>query len=327
MDPYRLRVLRELGERGSLAAVARALHVSPSAVSQQLAVLQRNVTVPLTERRGRVLALTDAGAALAAAAMDVAIALDRADRAVQDHLEDPHAPVSLAAFHSAALTYFPPLLTHLASRDGPAVFCTDADVSQADTPALIADFDLVIAQRLDHTPPWPTRRLTAIPLIHEPLLVAIPRGHPLADRDALSAVDVADQPWISVHDGYPLQPTLALIAATAGRPLTLVHRINDLTVAAALVASGSALAVLPAYTTPPHADVVLHELTDVRSGRSIDVLTRPETLHRASALHVLHTLRSLATATATDTASEPERQTPEAEHTTARRSSRRFEPS
>ncbi|WNV87919.1 LysR substrate-binding domain-containing protein [Umezawaea sp. Da 62-37] len=101
-----------------------------------------------------------------------------------------------------------------------------------------------------------------------------------------------------MHDGYPLQPTLALIAAAAGRPLTVTHRINDLTVAAAVVASGSALAVLPAYTTPPRADVLLRELTDVRSGSSIDVLTRPETLHRASARHVLDVLRALVTASA-----------------------------
>ena len=304
MDPYRLRVLRELGERGSLAAVARALHVTPSAVSQQLGALQRTIAVPLTERHGRVLVLTDAGAALAAAAVDVATALDRADRAVQDHLEDPCAPVSLAGFQSAALTYFPPLLSHLATRGGPPVSCADADVAQADTPALVADYDLVVAQRLDHTPPWPTRRLTAIPLIHEPLLVGIPRGHPLAAHHRLSAADVAGQSWISVHDGYPLQPTLALIAAAAGRPLNVAHRINDLTVAAAIVASGSALALLPAYTTPFHAAVVLRELTDVRSGRSIDVLTRPETLHRASALHVLNALRTLVTDNATTAGSK-----------------------
>lgn len=299
MDPYRLRVLRELGERGSLAAVARALRVSPSAVSQQLAALQRGIPVPLTERRGRALVLTDAGTALAAAAVDVAAALDRASRAVQDHLEDPGASVSLAGFHSAALTYFPPLLAYLNAQGGPPVACADADVAQADFPALVADYDLVLAHRLDHTADWPTDRLTAIPLVHEPLLIGLPTSHPLAHKKELSAADVAGQPWISVHDGFPLQPTLALIAAAAGRPLNIAHRINELTVAAAVVASGAALALLPAYTTPPHPTVVLRELTDVRSGRSIDVLTRPETLHRASARRVLEVLRAVVSAPAT----------------------------
>ncbi|WNV87918.1 hypothetical protein [Umezawaea sp. Da 62-37] len=119
--------------------------------------------MPLTERRGRVLVLTDAGAALAAAAVDVATALDRADRAVRDHLEDPRAPVGLAGFHSAALTYFLSLLTRLARQGSPPVSCADADVTHAGVPALVADFDLVLAQRLDHTPHWPVHRLTAIP--------------------------------------------------------------------------------------------------------------------------------------------------------------------
>lgn len=295
MDAYRLQVLRELGERGSLAAVAAAMGLSPSAVSQQLAALQRGIAIPLTRRRGRTLALTAAGEALAQAAVQVATALDQASRAVAEHLEDPAGPVSVAAFHSAALTWFPPLLTHLATVGGPPLSCADADVAQEDFPALVADHDLVIAHRLDHTAPWPTQRISVIPLAYEPLLVAIPAAHPLAQREHLAAADVAAQPWISVHDDFPLQPTLDLIAAAAGRPLNVVHRINELTVAAAVVASGAALALLPAYTTTPHPAVVLRELTDVRAGRSIDVLTRPETLHRAAARHVLDALRAIAT--------------------------------
>lgn len=110
MEVHQLRVLRELGERGSVAAVARALHVTPSAVSQQLTALQRSSRAPLTERCGRRLVLTDAGRALAAAAVDVLGALDRAAHAVDGYLEDPTQPVSLAAFHSAGLATFGPLL-------------------------------------------------------------------------------------------------------------------------------------------------------------------------------------------------------------------------
>jgi DNA-binding transcriptional LysR family regulator len=293
MEVHQLRILRELGERGSVAAVARALHVTPSAVSQQLAALQRSSRAPLTERRGRRLALTDAGRRLAAAAVEVIGALDRAAHAVDGYLDDPTQPVTVAAFHSAALAYFAPLIGHLQCTGGPPVHCADADVAQSDFPALVADYDLVLAHRLDSSPPWPTDRLTVVPLVHEPLYIALPDASPLADSPRLTAADVATQPWISVHDGFPVQGTLAAIAAAAGRPLDITHRINEFTVAASVVASGAALALLPGYTTIPNPRVVLRPLDDVPAGRHIDVLTRPETPSRASVQVVLQALHAI----------------------------------
>ncbi|BEL03226.1 LysR family transcriptional regulator [Actinoplanes sichuanensis] len=295
MDPHHLRLLRELGERGSVAAVARAMHITPSAVSQQLNTLQRSARVPLTERRGRRLVLTGAGRALAAAAVEVMTALDRAARAVGDHLDAPDAPVSVAAFHSAALTWFAPLITRLAEAGGPPVRCADEDVAHADFPALVGDYDLVVAHRLAHSPPWPADRLTVIPLIEEPLYVAMSADHPLAQRPRLTAADVVGWPWISVHEGFPLEGVLTAIAAAAGRPLDIRHRINEFTVTASVVAAGEVLALLPGRTTTPHPQLMLRPLADIPAARHIDILTRPESLHRAAVRTVLETLKSIAT--------------------------------
>ena len=292
MDLHHLKLLRELGDRGSVAAVAAALHITPSAVSQQLKLLQRSAPVPLTERRGRRLALTDAGRALAAAAAEVWTALDRADRVVGAYLDDPATPVSVAAFHSAALAYFPALL-----HAGVAPLrCSDQDVAHAEFPALAADYDLVLAHRLAHSPPWPGDRLTVVPLVYEPLYVALPAGHRLAARAALTAADVGGEDWISVHDGFPLEGVLQAIAAAAGRPLRVVHRINEFTVAAAVVAAGAGVALLPGYTSPVQAGVVLRPLADLPAGRHIDVLARPERLHRAAVRAVLKALQEIAAA-------------------------------
>ncbi len=288
MDPHHLRLLRELGERGSLAAVARASRITPSAVSQQLNALQRQSKVPLTERRGRRLVLTAAGQALAAAAVDVMAALDRAARAVGDHLDDPGAPVSVAAFNSAALTWFAPLIAR-----APQVRCTDRDVAHADFPSLVGDYDLVIAHRLAHSPPWPADRIAVIPIMREPLYVAMSLTHPLAAREPLTASDVGAWPWISVHDGFPLTGVLTAIAAAAGRPLDVRHRVNEFTVAASLVAAGDMLALLPGRTTVPGPRLALRALTDLPVARHIDVLARPETLHRASVRAVLDALRAI----------------------------------
>ncbi|UQU62717.1 LysR family transcriptional regulator [Couchioplanes caeruleus] len=291
MDLHHLRLLRELGDRGSLAAVARAMHITPSAVSQQLRSLQRSARVPLTERRGRRLVLTGAGRSLAAAAIEVSTALDRAGRAVDAYLDDPAAPVTVAAFHSAGLTYFGPLL----ARAGlPPVRCSDEDVAQVRFPGLAADYDLVLAHRLAHSPPWPADRLTVVPLVHEPLYVAMPAGHRLAAKTTLTAGDVAGEAWLCVHEGFPLEGVLTAIAAAAGRPLEIVHRVNDFTVAAAIVAAGGGLALLPGYTGRPDPGVVLRPLADLPAGRHIDVLARPESLHRAAVRTVLSALREIA---------------------------------
>ncbi|SDS77660.1 LysR family transcriptional regulator [Actinoplanes derwentensis] len=288
MDPHHLRLLRELGERGSVAAVARAMHITPSAVSQQLNVLQRSSPVPLTERRGRRLVLTAAGAALAAAAVEVMTALDRAARAVGEHLDDPDAPVTIAGFHSAGQAWFAPLILR-----APGVRCSDADVAHADFPALVGDYDLVLAHRLAHSPPWPADRLTVVPIMTEPLYVAMSADHPLSARDPLRATDVSTWPWISVHTGFPLEGVLTAIAATAGRPLDVRHRINDFGVAACLVAAGDVLALLPGRLTVADPRLVLRPLADLPAARHIDVLARPETLHRAAVRTVLDTLREI----------------------------------
>ncbi len=307
MDLHQLYVLRELGERGSVAAVARALFVSSSAVSQQLSALQRSTGVALTERRGRTLVLTAAGTALAAAAATVSTAMAAAEEAVARFHDEPTAPVSLSAFHSAGLAWFGPLIARLAAdpalaapagrvgRVGPHVRCGDEDVAQQDFPALVADYDLVVAHRLPHDPHWPDR-VTVTPLIYEPLDVALAVGHPLAGRSSVSVADVADEPWIAGHLGFPLAEAVNVVAASAGHPLRIEHRINEFFVAASVVASGAAIALLPRYTMAPApgSGLVLLPFRDLQVGRQIDVLSRPETLLRASVRQVLDALRMVA---------------------------------
>ncbi len=244
MDAAHLRLLRELGDRGSVAAVAAAQHVSASAVSQQLAHLQARVPVPLTVRRGRTLVLTAAGEALAAAGTRVDEALTSAREAVGAFLESDERPVRVSAFHSAGLALFGPLLREL---DGiPPLHLADADVAHRDFPGLTADHDLVIAHRLAHDAPWPVDRVVATPLLTEALDIALPATHPrCARRERLRAIDVADERWVSVHPGFPLAGVLDHLAAHVGRPLDIAHRINEFSVTAEVVRAGAAIAVLP----------------------------------------------------------------------------------
>ncbi|MFC8514557.1 LysR family transcriptional regulator [Streptomyces sp. NPDC057257] len=293
MDERQLRILRELGELGSVTAVAEALLVTPSAISQQLRLLQRSIPVPLTERRGRRLVLTDAGQALAGAAIEVETALARARHTVGEFLERPEGEVSVAAFHSAAATFFPLLLRALGGPGAPVPRLADEDVAQEDFPRLTREYDLVLAHRLDHTPPWPDT-VTATTLLREPLDVAMPADHPLAARRRVTPRDVADQPWITVHDGFPVLATIEAIAAAAGRRLHLAHRINEFAVVAEAVAAGGGLALMPRWTVRPHPDLVLRPLSGVRARRHIDALYRPERTARSAVRTVLAELRRAA---------------------------------
>ncbi|MFE9022845.1 LysR family transcriptional regulator [Streptomyces sp. NPDC007808] len=293
MDERQLRILRELGELGSVTAVAEALLVTPSAISQQLRLLQRALPVPLTERQGRRLALTDAGQALAAAAVEVETALARARHTVEEFVERPDAEVSVAAFHSAGAAFFPLLLRGLAGPGRPVPRLVDEDVPQEDFPRLTGEYDIVLAHRLDFAPPWPDT-VAASTLLREPLDVAMPAGHPLAAKRRVTPRDVADEPWIAVHDGFPVLAVVEAVAAAAGRRLRLAHRINEFAVVAEVVAAGGGIALMPRWTMRPHPALVLRPLSGVQARRHIDALYRPERTARTAIRTVLAELRHAA---------------------------------
>jgi len=291
MELGQLRALRELGDRGSIAAVAAAMRVSASSVSQQISALQRHSPAPLTYKLGRRTALTDAGRALAAAAIDVEVALERAEQAVARFQGAESGTVSVAAFHSAGLALFGPLLA-----DGQQVSLSDFDVAQQDFPALTTRHDLVLAHRLVGSPPWPTS-VRVEPLLFEPLDVAVRRDHRLAAKAEIEPADLRDEDWVAVHEGFPLEQALAVIAGIGGGEARILHRINEFRVAAAVVAVSGCIALMPRYTTDlrEHPELVLRPLAHPGLGRYIDCLARPETLERATVKTVLARIRTIAT--------------------------------
>jgi DNA-binding transcriptional LysR family regulator len=296
MDPYQLSVLRELGDQGSVASTARALGVSPSAVSQTLATLQRRFKAPLTQKRGRSVELTDAGEALVVAAVAVAEALSKAEAAVDEFVGGIDRTVRVSAFHSAAVTFFPGLAAKAQTEGFPTVECVDEDVERVSFPALTASYDIVIAHRMSHTPPWSRDRLAVLSLLREPMDVAMHSSHPLATRDSLAPADLVGTTWISTHAGFSPADMLDAIAAAAGHPMRVVHRINDFGTAAAMAAEGEHLTLLPRHTVriEPSQQVVLRPLTGMRTLRHVDMLIRPERVaHRAISL-VVDALRQLA---------------------------------
>ena len=297
MEIHQLEMLRELGALGSVKAVAETLLVTPSAVSQQLAALQKTVEVPLTRKEGRNLVLTAAGQVLADAGAAVVSAMADARMAIGTYHGSPDAPVTLSGFHSAGQALFAPLARALDGPGRPRILLSDEDVAQQDFPALTARYDLVLAHRMDHSPRWPAERVAVIPLAHEPLDVALPANHRLAGQDAVTAADVVGEPWVTSHTGYSPSDVLSAVAAVSSKELNIIHRINDYSTVAALVAAGGVVGLLPRHTGRPvlNPGIVLRPLEGISTRRRIDILARPENLKRRSVLIVCEALRAIMT--------------------------------
>ncbi|WP_340685260.1 LysR family transcriptional regulator [Amycolatopsis coloradensis] len=292
MDIGRLRTLREFADRGSVTAAAKALHCTPSAVSQQLRALQSDVGLALTEPAGRGLRLTDAGRALVARADDVLAALERAESELDTYRSAPRGRVRVAIFQSAGLMLLPGLLRRTAEFDGLDVIVRDVDMTPPEVPGLVADYDIVVAHRDEHAPSLGSDRLETRHLLREPLDVALPAGHRLAKRRRIELAELADERWISVNAGFPVDDILqSLIIRTGVRP-QVVQRINDFRITERLVAAGHGIALLPRYTmdTRRGSGLVGRPLAGIKAARHVEAVYRIGASSRPAVAKVLDAL-------------------------------------
>ncbi|WP_040841130.1 LysR family transcriptional regulator [Nocardia brevicatena] len=285
MDPRHLELLRDLDERGSVTAVARATHRTPSAVSQQLRSAERAFGTPLAEPVGRGLRLTDAGRVLAAAGRDLAETMARAQASWDDFRGEPTGTVTVAALPSAATFLLPSVFRDLGALPID-LLCADFDIAEAEFPRLVTDHDIVIGHSLSRTVSG-TAGLITVELVREPLDIAMAEHHPLATQPAVTAADVADQPWIGVPPGYPFDAVRLAVEETAGCRLDIRQRVRDNRLVEALIADSDHVAVLPRFTTPHGSGVVLRPLTGLAIGRHVFAILRPDRAERRAVQRVL----------------------------------------
>lgn len=292
MDVERLRLLRELADRGTVAAAAHAMSLTPSAVSQQLKTLQREAGVKLLEPAGRRVRLTEAGRVLVARTDDVLAALDRARAEMDAYRTTPRGTVRVALFPSGAAMLLAGLITRAADH-GIEVSGRDIDRPAADAPALLADHDIVVVHRDERdTAAWNPRYEARI-LLREPLEVVLPPGHPLADQDRVTLAQLAEQPWIGVEGGLMVDDVLRSLAVISGVQPRIVQRVNDFRVVEELVLAGIGVALLPRYVLTAR-QVVRRPLAGVRIARRIEAVTRAGADARPAIATVLDLLQDVA---------------------------------
>ena len=289
-----LSLLHQLKLRGTLTAAAAAMRLSRSAASHQLAALQRAVGLPLTEKVGRGLRLTEAGAALAVQAGRVLDELEGTTAVLETMRDRLSGTVRLAAVQTFAISAVPTLVAGLRDRHPALRLETTTIVAEHAVLAVAAgevDVAVVPSYRTDPIPA--TEGIHAVRLFHDPVRLAVPGSHRLAGgTGAVSLSQLRDERWVAGDAGSYFGELVAMLCSRAGFVPDIAHRSGDYAVVASLVSAGLGVALIPAIAHLSRwPDVVVRPLRSRQAGRDLVALMRNGSVHRPTVGEVVSALR------------------------------------
>jgi DNA-binding transcriptional LysR family regulator len=245
LDVRRMRVLREVALRGSIAAAAEALSFTPSAVSQQLAQLERESGVALLHRGPRSVRLTDAGRVLVAHTEAILARLASAEAEIRSLTAEQAGTIRLGSFPTAAATLVPPALGAMGRRcPEVAVTLREADPGLALGELVSGELDLALLWEYDYVPVVVPGSIECVPLLEDPVRVVLASDHPAARGETVALADLADEPWISSTPLSSCHPFTRRACNAAGFEPRVTAETNDHHVLARLVASGVGVALV-----------------------------------------------------------------------------------
>jgi molybdate transport repressor ModE-like protein len=262
LDARRLRILVEVAERGSISGAAESLGYTPSAASQQIAALERELGVTLLERGARGVAPTEPGRALVRHAERILSALDAAEAEVQSLAGLRSGLLRLAWFATAGATLMPRAIAAFRARH-PQI---ELSLAQADPDEGVVrlgagELDLAVVYDFDLAPTLGDE-LPQVALLADRLNVGLPRGHPLTARRRLVLGDLADEAWIQgVRSGSTVE-VLPTACRAAGFEPKIAFRTDDHLAVRGLVAAGAGVALVPDLTAVvAHPDIVVRRVS------------------------------------------------------------------
>ncbi|TDO43404.1 DNA-binding transcriptional LysR family regulator [Kribbella sp. VKM Ac-2527] len=294
LDPIRLRLLREFAEHGTMTAVGEVCRMTSSAVSQQLATLEREAKVPLFERTGRRVRLTTEGWRLVRHAHIVLNALDAAEADLHS-ASTPRGPVRVATFGTAALQRLLPAIAAARTRHPQLnVILHELEPHEAIDVLRAGDCDLAITFTYnlipEDPPPGVSRHLLGV----ESILIALPADHPAATGDVDLRL-LREEPWMAGSQGTTDHEMLDRACALAGFHPNVIHTADDYALVLRMVREGLGAALVPEVvaTLGVPDGVVLRSITAIEITRTTHALTRTPTPATNALLELLVSVQTV----------------------------------
>jgi DNA-binding transcriptional LysR family regulator len=297
LNVNRMRMLREVAERGGIAAAAETLYMSPSAVSQQMAVLEREAGTPLLERRGRGVRLTAAGESLVAHTDRVLTVLEEARADLADISASVAGTLNTCGFPTAARALLVPALALLRQRH-PRLRLHMSDLEPEESIPLLkrGEMDIIISYGYDRLPEKEDPSIERLLLMTEPHNIALPVGHPEAAHGGpVRLAALAEEQWVVGRDGSPFMDVMLRIANETGFSARVDLHSNDYQVILAAVEAGLGVALIPPlarFSTYP--GVVFRDCADVVINRQIVTVIRKGSSRAPAVAAALQAIREIA---------------------------------
>ena len=290
LNVRRLRLLSELYRRGTIAEVARVVGYTPSAVSQSLAQLEEEAGVPLLERDGRRVRLTPAARGLVTRADRVVAELDAAAADLAAAHGAIGGELKIGAFPSAAAHLVVPAVRDLRERHT-ELSCSIHEHEPEDGVKLLrsGELDVLVSESYDEVQQAPTGGLERHPLLTEPLLLVLPKGHPA--REPVDLTTLRETAWIGGVAGTQFGMVLEQMCRSAGFSPRILHRADDADLHRTLAEAGLGIGLLPALACRGPEQVRFVRLAGASPRRHVSAFVRRGSARRPSLAAVLETLR------------------------------------
>jgi molybdate transport repressor ModE-like protein len=291
LDVKRMRILKEVADRGSFSAAAEALSYTQSAVSQQIAALEREAGTQLVTRGSRGIRLTEAGEALVRHADAILTRLADAEAELEAIAGLRGGRLRLAAFPTVGATLMPLAIAHFRERH-PDIELTVRQLEPEDSLPLLKAGELDIALTIGPSTSTDTEGLDVKFLLDDPMFAALPLNHPLAHKSRVRLKDLKEESWIGTTDACSCGALVRNHCIRMGFEPKITFESDDYLAIQGLVAAGVGVAMIPTLAlTTVRDDIVIRDLGTEAPIRQIGAATLPGAQRSPAAramLDVLH---------------------------------------
>ena len=294
LDVKRMRILKEVADHGSFSAAAESLSYTQSAVSQQIAALEREAGTQLVTRGSRGIKLTEAGEALVRHADAILTRLADAEAELEAIRGLRGGRLRMAAFPTVGATLMPLAIATFRERH-PDVELTVRQLEPEDSLPLLKCGDIDIALTIEPSALEESEGLDSTFLLDDPMFAALPLDHPLARKSRIRLKDLANDSWIGTTDACSCGALVRNQCIRMGFDPSITFESDDYLQIQGLIAAGVGVALIPTLAlTTVRDDIVIRDLGTDAPVRKIAAATLPGAQRSPAARAMLDVLGEVA---------------------------------